>query len=161
MWYFIIFKSFSAVSYVQLVFHLIALLLGNVNLYCFYLIRALLWMLKDSLHLWPYPKIFHNFEVKQYYGVKRHCLRPGNHCRKGWGIGLNVKFFLSQDIEVERFKKHCSFSVNWHFILGPSLGEAAICQSVSVCSCHHLSWNFLKIGSLVFYDIVHDDSWPW
>ena len=35
----------------------------------------------------------------------------------------------------------------------------------SVCLCFRwsvrTSQNFLKIGSLVFSDIVHDDNWPW
>ena len=42
--------------YVQLGFHLTALLLGNVSLSCF-------WLLKDT-PLLPVLKIFHIFEVK-------------------------------------------------------------------------------------------------
>ena len=34
-----------------------------------------------------------------------------------------------------------------------------VCLSVSLSLCPSL--NFPKIGSLVFSDIVHDDSWPW
>ena len=32
---------------------------------------------------------------------------------------------------------------------------------LSVCPSVRASLSFLKIGSLVFSDIVHDDSWPW
>ena len=32
---------------------------------------------------------------------------------------------------------------------------------LSVCLSFRLSLSFLKIGSLVFSGIVHDDSWPW
>ena len=31
----------------------------------------------------------------------------------------------------------------------------------SVCPSDRPSLSFLKIGSLVFCDVVHDDSWPW
>ena len=31
----------------------------------------------------------------------------------------------------------------------------------SFCLFAHLSLSFLKIGSLVFSGIVHDNSWPW
>ena len=38
-----------------------------------------------------------------------------------------------------------------------------VCPSVclSVCPSVPPSLSFLKIGLLVFSDIVHDDSWPW
>ena len=36
-----------------------------------------------------------------------------------------------------------------------------ICVCLSICLSICLSLSFLKIGSLVFSDIVHDDSWPW
>ena len=32
---------------------------------------------------------------------------------------------------------------------------------LSICLSTHRSVSFLKIGSLVFSDIVHDDGWPW
>ena len=32
---------------------------------------------------------------------------------------------------------------------------------LSICPSVHPSQSFLKIRSLVFFDIVHDDSWPW
>ena len=32
---------------------------------------------------------------------------------------------------------------------------------LSVCLSVRTSLNFLKIGSLIFSDIVHDDNWPW
>ena len=62
-----------------------------------------------------------------------------------------INFLYLQDTEMESSKKHCSFSVNWHFILRSSRLSVCLCLSV------HLSRNFLKIGSLVFSDIVHDD----
>ena len=38
-----------------------------------------------------------------------------------------------------------------------------VCLTIllSVCLSIRLSLSFLRIGSLVFADIVHDDSWPW
>ena len=34
-------------------------------------------------------------------------------------------------------------------------------KSLSVCLPIHPSRNFFKIRSLVFTEIIHDDSWPW
>ena len=56
------------------------LLFGNVNL-CFYLIRALLWLLKDTpllsvLKFSTFLKSNQNIAV--YYGVKRHCVKSRN-----------------------------------------------------------------------------------
>ena len=50
VWYFILFSLiYSAILYVPIDFHLTAVLLCNVNLCCFYLIRTLLWLwLKDT-----------------------------------------------------------------------------------------------------------------
>ena len=40
-----------------------------------------------------------------------------------------------------------------------SLVRLSVC--LFVCPSVHLSLTFLKLGPLVFSDIVHDDNWPW
>ena len=49
----------------------------------------------------------------------------------------------------------CTLDVNLTVSYEITLVRLSIRPSV------HLSLGFLKIGSLVFSDIVHDDSWPW
>ena len=41
------------------------------------------------------------------------------------------------------------------------VGQRPMKSLSSVCPSVHPSLSFLKIGSLVLSDIVHDDSWPW
>ena len=43
----------------------------------------------------------------------------------------------------------------------PMKSPSSVCPSVSLSVSVLPSLSFLKIGSLVFSDIVHDDSWPW
>ena len=40
------------------------------------------------------------------------------------------------------------------------ISQTASCEITLVHLGIHLSLSILKIGSLVFSDIVHDDSWP-
>ena len=90
MSYFIIVKSYSAVLHVSLDFHLIVLLLGNINLYCFYLIKALLWLLKDTFLVSVFKfSIFlkPNLNSTICFGVKRPYLKPRNIFRKWWKGG--------------------------------------------------------------------------
>ena len=60
---------------------------------------------------------------------------------------------------------HYFFTVGRSTLVGQRLMKSLspVCPSVcpSVRSSVHLSLNFLKIGSLVFSDIIHDDSLLW
>ena len=44
----------------------------------------------------------------------------------------NYLFFVAHDIEMERSKKHFSFSVNWHFIHGSSRLSVSLSVRLSV-----------------------------
>ena len=66
--------------------------------------------------------------------------------------------------------KFMNFSGNWifssskyYFIVGclALVGQHPMKSRSSACQSVHLSLNFFKIGSLIFSDVVHDNSWPW
>ena len=80
-------------------FHLAALLLCNVNLYCFYLIRTLLYLLLKDTSWLSVLLFFHIFEVKELCGVKRHCwCRAGPVlCCGGEGATLSLVGHPSSD----------------------------------------------------------------
>ena len=52
-------------------------------------------------------------------------------------------------------------SCYWMLDISQTVSYEITLVSLSVCLSVRPSLNFLKTGSLVFCDIVHDDSWSW
>ena len=71
-----------------------------------------------------------------------------NHCKEN--VGILIKFFPSEKV----------FSVGHLTLVGWSPMKSLLSVCLSVCPSSSPSLIFLKIGSLVFSDIVHDDSSP-
>ena len=60
---------------------------------------------------------------------------------------------------------HCNYVVTLYIGRSTLVGHRPMKSLLSVCPSVYSSvrplLSFLKIGSLVFSDIIHDDSWPW
>ena len=88
-----------------------------------------------------------------------------------WGTPLPITHIYWEKVCHNILKKinhfvwrHEGFSLNHFWTLTlvrqrPMKSLLSICMSVCPSVCTSLT--FLKIGSLVYSHIVHDDSWPW
>ena len=88
-----------------------------------------------------------------------------------WGTPLPITHIYWEKVCHNILKKinhfvwrHEVFSLN-HFwtltLVRQRLMKSLLSICLSVCPSVCTSLTFLKIGSLVYSHIVHDDSWPW